>query len=136
MSVALLQGVAGGFLVVLLIVLVGGGLLLAAVFGRAAGGRPDDRPDVGARSGLIPGRILCTIGLGSAVIGAFFVSIGSDIMGMLLGMMGYYFGARVFGVVVIVLSTVTLFVGLLVGQGVIPGSYDQFVEGFSRPQGG
>lgn len=136
MNVALLQGVAGGFLVVLLIVLVGGGLLVAAVFGRAAGETLDDRPDVGARSGLIPGRILCVFGLGSAVIGAYFVSVGTDVVGMLLGMMGYYFGARVFGIVIIVLSTAALFVGLLVGQGAVPGSYDQFVDGFSRPQGG
>ncbi len=131
MSVAFLQGVAGGFLVVLLIVLVGGGLLLAAVFGRAAGGSPDDRPDIGARSGVIPGRILCTIGLGAAVIGAFFVSVGTDVVGMLLGMAGYYFGARVFGVVVIVLSTITLFIGLLVGQDALPGSYDEIMNGFA-----
>ena len=136
MSVAFLQGVAGGFLVILLLVLVVGGLLVAVVFGRASGGSPDDRPDVGARSSVIPGRILCVIGLGSAVIGAFFVSVGTDVVGMLLGMMGYYLGARVFGVVIIVLSTVTLFVGLLAGQGAIPGSYDQLVDGFSRPQGG
>ena len=129
-SVAFLQGVAGGFLVVLLLILVVGGLLVAAVFGRAAGKSPDDRPDVGARSGLIPGRILCVIGLGFAVIGAFFVSIGTDILGMILGMAGYYLGARVFGVVIIVLSTITLFIGLLIGQGAIPGSYDEIMNGY------
>ena len=136
MSVALLQGVAGGFLIVLLIVVVGGGLLVAVVFGRAVGESPDDRPLEEARQSLVPGRILCAIGLGSAVIGAYFVDIGTNVVGMVLGMMGYYFGARVFGVVIVVLSTITLFVGLLVGQGAIPGSYDQFVDGFSRPQGG
>ena len=133
MSVALLQAVAGGFLIVLLLVLAVGGLAVVAVFGRAAGERPDDRSRVGARNGSIPGRILCAIGLGSAVMGAFFVSVGTDVMGMALGMMGYYLGARFFGVVVIVLSTITLFIGLLVGQGAIPGSYDQIMDGFSGP---
>jgi hypothetical protein len=132
-SVALVQAVAGGFLLVLLLALIIGGLITVAVFGRAAGGRPDDRPGAGARQGLILGRMLCAIGLGSAAIGALFVSVGTDVVGMVLGMMGYYLGARVFGVVLIVLSTITLFIGLLVGQGAIPGSYDQIMNGFSGP---
>ncbi len=130
MSVAFLQGIAGALLVVLLLALVGGGLLLAAVFGRAAGGSPDDRPDVGGRSGLILGRIICAVGLGSAMIGAYYVSVGTNVMGMLLGMIGYYLGARVFGVVIIVLSTITLFIGLLVGQGAVPGAYDEIMNGY------
>ena len=130
MSVAFLQGIAGALLVVLLLALVGGGLLLAAVFGRAAGGSPDDRPDAGARSGLILGRIICAVGLGSAMIGAYYVSVGTNVMGMLLGMIGYYLGARVFGVVIIVLSTITLFIGLLVGQGAVPGAYDEIMNGY------
>ena len=132
MSVALVQAVAGGFLLILVLALIIGGLITVAVFGRAAGGRPDDRP-AGARQGLILGRMLCAIGLGSAAIGALFVSVGTDVVGMVLGMMGYYLGARVFGVVLIVLSTITLFIGLLVGQGAIPGSYDQIMNGFSGP---
>jgi hypothetical protein len=49
---------------------------------------------------------------------------------MLLGAVGYYLGARVFGVIVIVLSTVTLFIGLLAGQGAIPGSYEELLSGY------
>ena len=79
---------------------------------------------------MILGRIICAVGLGSAVIGAYYVSVGTNVMGMLLGMVGYYLGARVFGVVIIVLSTITLFIGLLVGQGAVPGAYDDIMNGY------
>lgn len=81
---------------------------------------------------MLVGRVLCAAGVVFAVIGAFFVEVGTDIVGMVLGATGYYLGARSFGVVVIVLSTITFFVGLLAGQGVIPGSYDEAVNGLSR----
>jgi hypothetical protein len=51
---------------------------------------------------------------------------------MILGLVGYYMGARVFGVLVIVLSTITLFIGLLIGPGAIPGAYDEAVEGLTK----
>ena len=76
------------------------------------------------------------VGLGFAVVGAFFVSVATDIVGMILGMVGYVLGSRVFGVVVVIISTITLFVGILAGQGVIPGSYDEWVSGESRPTSG
>lgn len=92
------------------------------------------RPEPTERSGgsLIVGRMLCSVGVILAVIGAYFVSVGTDVVGIVLGATGYYLGARTFGVVVIILSTVTFFVGLLVGQDVIPGSYDEVVNGLSR----
>jgi hypothetical protein len=71
-----------------------------------------------------------------AVVGAFFVEIATDILGMILGAVGYYLGSRVFGAVVIILSVVTLFIGLLAGQGVIPGSYDEIVDGYMQPSSG
>jgi hypothetical protein len=131
LAVALLQGLAGGFLVVLFFILLGGGLLLAAVLGRAFGKRGPDRP--GGRFGrsLLPGRILCSVGLALAVTGAFFVDVGTDVVGMLLGAAGYYLGARVFGVILIILSIVTLFIGLLAGQGAVPGSYEELMSGYT-----
>lgn len=76
------------------------------------------------------------IGLGLAVVGAFFVSLATSVLGMILGMMGYLLGARAFGTVVVILSIVTLFVGLLIGPLSIPGSYEQPTNGTSRPSSG
>ncbi len=135
-AVALLQAALGGALVVILFfVLVIGGLLLVVVFG----GRAAPTTDRGGRRparGVVPGRMLCVVGLSFAVVGAFFVSLATDILGMILGMVGYALGSRVFGVVVIIISTITLFIGILAGQGVIPGSYDELVSGESRPTSG
>jgi hypothetical protein len=130
--VALLQGIAGGILVVIFFAVVGGGVLLAAVLGRASGGSSAARPPGEPERSLLLARILCAIGLGFAVIGAFFISVGTNIVGMILGLVGYYMGARIFGVLVIVLSTVTLFIGLLIGPGAIPGTYDEAVEGLTK----
>jgi hypothetical protein len=131
-AVALLQGIAGGILVVIFFAVIGGGLLLSAVLGRASGGSSAARPPGEPEKSLLPARILCAIGLGFAVIGAFFISVGTNIVGMILGLVGYYMGARVFGVLVIVLSTITLFIGLLIGPGAIPGTYDEAVEGLTK----
>ncbi len=76
------------------------------------------------------------VGLGFAVTGAFFVSLATSVLGMVLGMVGYFLGARVFGTVVVILSIVTLFMGLLIGPLSIPGSYDQPTNGTSRPSSG
>ena len=131
-AVALLQGIAGGILAVIFFAVIGGGVLLAAVLGRASGGSSAAHPPGEPEKSLLPARILCAIGLGFAVIGAFFISVGTNIVGMILGLVGYYMGARVFGVLVIVLSTITLFIGLLVGPGAIPGTYDEAVEGLTK----
>lgn len=92
----------------------------------------------GERQGrsLFPARALCVVGLGFAVLGAFFVSVATSVLGMVLGMVGYFLGARVFGTVVIILSIVTLLIGLLVGPAAIPGSYDQPTNGITRPSSG
>jgi hypothetical protein len=119
------------FLVVLFFVLIVGGMLLATIFGRTFGSRGADRPVEGPGRNLIPGRMLCSVGLGFAVLGAFFVSVATNVVGMILGAVGYYLGARVFGVVIIVLSIITLFIGLLIGPGAIPGSYDEVMNGFT-----
>lgn len=131
-AVALLQGIAGGILVVIFFGVVGGGVLLAAALGRASGGSSAARPPGEPERSLLPARILCATGLGFAVIGAFFISVGTNIVGMILGIVGYYLGARVFGVLVIVLSTVTLFIGLLFAPGALPGSYDEEVNGVTK----
>lgn len=85
---------------------------------------------------LFPARVLCVVGLSFAVVGAFFVSVATNVLGMVLGMVGYFLGARVLGTVVIIVSIATLVIGLVVGQSTIPGSYDQPTNGAPRPSSG
>ena len=112
--------------------MLGGGLLLGAVFGARAA-RSLDHGGGGQGRSLFPARALCVVGMSFAVVGAFFVSIATDVLGMVLGMVGYFLGARVLGTVVIILSIVTLLTGLLVGPAALPGSYDQPTHGTERP---
>lgn len=134
-AAALLQGIGGAFLVILFFVVLGGGLLLVAVFGGRVAPSPEG--DGGRLGGsLFPARALCVIGMSFAVAGAFFVSVATDVLGMVLGMVGYFLGARVLGTVVVILSIATLLIGLLVGPAAIPGSYDQPTDGESRPSSG
>ncbi len=78
------------------------------------------------------GRVLCALGLALAVIGAYFVSVALGAVGIVLGAVGYYLRARKLGSAAVILGVLSIFVGLLVGQGVIPGSYDRAVDGWFR----
>lgn len=80
------------------------------------------------------GRVLSIIALIFFVpIGALFVSIATGSLGLSLGIVGYVLGARRLGLAAIVLCTVAIFVGLLIGQGVIPGdTFNRAVDGFFR----
>jgi hypothetical protein len=122
---------SGTFLLILFFAVLGGGLLVVAVFGARAASSPDHGGGQGR--GLFPARALCVVGMSFAVVGAFFVSVATDVLGMVLGTVGYFLGARVLGTVVIILSVATLLIGLLVGPAAIPGSYDQPTHGTERP---
>ena len=130
-ALALLPAPGGAFLAILFFAVLGGGLLVVAVFGARAASSPDHGGGQG-RS-LFPARVLCVVGMSLAVVGAFFVSVATDVLGMVLGMVGYFLGARVLGTVVVVLSIATLLIGLLVGPVALPGSYDQPTHGTERP---
>ena len=121
-AVALLRAPGGAFLAILFFAVLGGGLLIVAVLGA----RRRER-------GWMPARALCVVGISFAVLGAFFVSVATDVLGVVLGMVGYFLGARVLGTVVVILSIATLFIGLLVGPAALPGSYDQPTHGTERP---
>lgn len=92
---------------------------------------PDKNPEVWK---LNAGRLLSVVALVFCVpIGALFVSIAVGAVGIFLGITGYVLGARRLGPLAIVLCTAAMFVGLLVGQGVVPGdAYDRAVDGWFR----
>ncbi len=76
------------------------------------------------------GGILSVIALLFCVpVGILFVSIATGAVGIILGIAGYALGARRVGSVAVVLCTVAMFLGLLVGQGAMPGSYDALLDG-------
>ncbi len=82
---------------------------------------------------LSAGRLLSGIAIVFCVpLGALFVSIATGAVGVFLGITGYVLGARRLGVLAVVLCTAAMFVGLLVGQGVLPGAYDRAVDGWFR----
>jgi hypothetical protein len=135
-TLALLQAIGGAFLVILFLGVLGGGLLLVAVIGGRVAPSPDNGGGRRRERSLFPARALCVLGISFAVVGAFFVSMATDVLGMVLGMVGYFLGARVLGTVVVILSIATLLIGLLVGPAAIPGSYDQPTNGISRPSSG
>ena len=84
--------------------------------------------------GLNAGRLLSGIAIAFCVpLGALFVSIATGTVGVFLGIIGYTLGARKLGALAVVLCTAAMFVGLLVGQGVIPGdAFDRAVDGWFR----
>ncbi len=62
-------------------------------------------------------------------VGILFVSVATGAIGIVLGVVGYSLGARMLGGLAVVLCTVAVFLGLLVGQGAMPGSYDAMLDG-------
>lgn len=83
---------------------------------------------------LSAGRLLSAIALlFCAPVGALFVSVATGAVGVTLGIAGYALGARRLGLLAVLACTAAMFVGLLVGQGTIPGDvFDRAVDGFFR----
>lgn len=87
----------------------------------------------GAQFKVLVGRIASVIAILFCVpVGILFVSIATGAVGIVLGVVGYSLGARRLGALAVVLCTVAMFLGLLVGQGIMPGSYDEAVSGFKE----
>ena len=83
---------------------------------------------------LSVGRLLSGVALLFCVpLGALFVSIATGVVGVIFGIIGYALGAKRLGSTAVVLCTAAMFVGLLVGPGVVPGDfYDRVVDGWFR----
>ncbi len=62
-------------------------------------------------------------------LGILFVSVATGAVGIILGVVGYVLGSRRLGSLAVVLCTAAVFLGLLVGQGAMPGSYDAALNG-------
>ncbi len=82
---------------------------------------------------VLVGRFLAVIALLFCVpVGVLFVSIATGGVGIVLGVAGYAMGARTLGLLAVVLCTAAMFLGLLVGQGAMPGSYDTLLNGVKQ----
>ncbi len=117
----MLQGALGGvFLIIVLIILVASVVVAGAMFGGALSGGGSEQE---AAPIIPPGTILAASGLALAVLGAFYASTGFNFLGIMLGALAYYRGARVLGLVVSVLSFVTIFIGYLLSSGAYQFSF-------------
>jgi ABC-type transport system involved in cytochrome c biogenesis permease subunit len=85
------------------------------------------------RGKALIGRVLCAVALLFCVpVGVLFVSVATGAVGIVLGVVGYLLGARGLARLAVVLCTAAMFLGLLVGQGAIPGSYDALLYGIEE----
>ncbi len=76
-----------------------------------------------SRSGSVWGRVVCVLGLISALVGAFGLDVSLEAVGILLGAVGYALGASRLGIVTVIFSTLALIFLLAVGQGYVPGPW-------------
>lgn len=91
--------------------------------------REEEPPGKKMEGKVLAGQVLCTLGIILSGIGAYFVSVALGAVGIGLGVVGYSLGARDLGRGVVVLGIVSIFAGLLIGQGAMPGSYDAALDG-------
>ena len=130
-----MTGVISVFSLILIVVFVIGAFVLARVF-RAAGSRNEKRPgaegdqgyqsNTGSRqaalligTGLAIGGIVSGIGGGVAATSEFLLdsAVPGVTMGVLLGIVAYYLGARRLGSVAVVISAAALIIGMGISQG-------------------
>lgn len=69
---------------------------------------------------LLLARLLCAVAIALVLFGAYFVSVATEVVALLLGAVGYALGARRLGIVTMVLAVIAAFVGLWWGAGRIP----------------
>lgn len=88
----------------------------------------EDRRESGAGGRLLAGRVLAVIGLLLAPFGAYAIAVVLDAVALILGALGYALGARTLGAITVVVAGIAMFVGLLAGEGMVPGAYDRALE--------
>jgi len=88
---------------------------------------PAENPEGAKQVKLLAGRISAVVGILFAIgglIGPILAdgsSVSAGVMGMILGILAYFLGARRIGTITVVLSVAALFFGLAASQGLIPG---------------
>jgi len=80
----------------------------------------------------VAGSLLCLSGVALALVGAYFVAVVLGFFAILFGAAGYVLGARRFGGATVVIGTLAIFVGLLVGQDAFPGGGENETNGIVR----
>jgi hypothetical protein len=117
-AIALLQGALGGALLVIIVfLLIVGAVVAASLFGGALGGEGTSPSSREATAPILPpGTVMGALGLGFAWFAVYYGSSGMGFVGIMLGAMAYYRGARVLGGVVSVISFATLIIGYYVGD--------------------
>lgn len=63
------------------------------------------------------GSAACVLGLLSALVGILGTDISFEFLGILLGVVGYVLGPRVFGLITIIASTLTMIAVLMLNYG-------------------
>ncbi|MDP9454999.1 MAG: hypothetical protein M3Q49_06835 [Actinomycetota bacterium] len=130
-----MTGVISIFSLILIVSFIFGFFVLARVFRAAASRNPNAEEDQGYQSGTGARQAALLVGTGLAV-GGILSGIGGAIaatsefmldsavpgisMGILLGLLAYYLGARRLGSIAVVLSAAALIIGVGISQGALP----------------
>ncbi len=134
-----MTGVISIFSLILIVSFIFGFFVLARVFRAAASRNPNAEEDQGYQSGTGSRQAALLVGTGLA-IGGIVSGIGGGVaasseflldsavpgvsMGILLGIVAYYLGARRLGSVAVALSAVALIIGIGISQ----GAADPFID--------
>jgi hypothetical protein len=88
---------------------------------------PGENPEGAKQAKLLGGRISALLGIlfaGGGIIGSILAggaSVPAGTIGVVLGILAYFLGARRIGTIAVILSIAALFFGLAASQGLIPG---------------
>ena len=88
---------------------------------RRRGGAPAPTGAGGGNLRVLSGWAACVVGLFCALWGLFNISVAYEVLGIVLGVVGYALGARRLGATTVVVSAVLLIVVLAAAQGYVPG---------------
>lgn len=85
------------------------------------GGAPEPAGSGGGNLRVLSGWAACALGLFCALWGLFNISVAYEVLGIVLGAVGYALGAPRLAATTVVVSVVLLVVVLAAAQGYVPG---------------
>lgn len=80
---------------------------------------------------LLAGRVVALMGITLALLGTLGADISPEVLGIVLGLVGYSLGSRWLGAVTVVVSTVLLLLVLALMRGYVPGIEPTYPGGSS-----